>query len=78
MSLAADVADGRRPGLVALRDRLAASIDGTADVRSLAALADKLMAVMRELDSLPAVEEVTPVDEVAAARAARRAASQAV
>lgn len=78
MTLSDAVGKGRREGLVALRDLLAAQMDSSGDVRSLAALAKQLTDVLRELDSIPTGAEVTPVDEVAAARAARRAAAQAV
>lgn len=44
---------GRRETLVALRDKLATTIDGTDSGRDIAALSKRLMEVEAELDALP-------------------------
>lgn len=78
MSLSEVVRTGdRRASLEAVRDRLAVEIDsGRAEGRDVATLAKVLAETMRELDSLPVAGEVSPVDDLAAARTARRAAAQ--
>lgn len=43
----------RRDALVALRDKIAATIDGTDSGRDIAALSKRLMEVMAEIDGLP-------------------------
>lgn len=43
----------RRDALLALRDKIAATIDGTDSGRDIAALSKRLMEVMREIDALP-------------------------
>lgn len=61
----------RRRTLVALRDRIAATIDSCESGRDMAALSKRLMEVMDEIDSMPSeVEEDTPL-----ARARRKIAS---
>lgn len=45
--------NSRRETLIALRDKLAAAIDGCESGRDIAALSKRLMEVMGELDSLP-------------------------
>ena len=61
----------RRRTLVALRDRIAATIDSCESGRDMAALSKRLMEVMDEIDDLPSeVEEDTPL-----ARARRKIAS---
>ena len=61
----------RRRTLVALRDRIAETIDSCESGRDMAALSKRLMEVMDEIDSMPsAVEEDTPL-----ARARRKIAS---
>jgi hypothetical protein len=75
MNLSEAVAKGRREGLVALRDVLAASV-GLADPDRRAPLAKQLSEVMRELDSLPNAEVVSRVDELKAKRAKRRPAAK--
>ena len=53
----------RRDALVALRDKIAATIDGTDSGRDIAALSKRLMEVMREIDALPDPEaEADPVE----------------
>lgn len=53
----------RRDALVALRDKIAATIDGTDSGRDIAALSKRLMEVMREIDALPDPEaEASPLD----------------
>jgi len=65
----------RRGALEALADVLAAAVVA-AEVQNVAALSKQLADVMRELDELPAGEEGNPVDDLAAARAARRSAAK--
>lgn len=61
----------RRRTLIALRDRIAATIDSCESGRDMAALSKRLMEVMDEIDDLPSeVEEDTPL-----ARARRKIAS---
>lgn len=61
----------RRRTLVALRDRIAETIDSCESGRDMAALSKRLMEVMDEIDSMPSeVEEDTPL-----ARARRKIAS---
>lgn len=75
MSVSEAAAGGsRRTALLALRDSLAASVDAVED-RYKAALAKQLADVLRELDSLPAAKETTPVDDLNARRTARRKAA---
>lgn len=45
--------NSRRDALVALRDKIAATIDGTDSGRDIAALSKRLMEVMAEIDALP-------------------------
>ena len=53
----------RRAALVSLRDSIASTIDGTDSARDVAALAKRLMEVMREIDALPDPEaEADPVE----------------
>ena len=60
----------RRRTLIALRDRIAATIDSCESGRDMAALSKRLMEVMDEIDSMPSeVEEDTPL-----ARARRKIA----
>lgn len=56
----------RRSALVALRDSIAAAIDGTDSGRDIAALSKRLMEVMAEIDALPDPEAGS--DPVEAAR----------
>lgn len=74
MNLADAVAAGRREGLTELRNVLAASFV-EAPAGAIAPLAKQLADVMRELDSLPNIEAVNPIDELKAKRSRRRAAS---
>lgn len=54
----------RRKTLIALRDKLASTIDGTDSGRDIAALSKRLMEVTAELDSLPDPEaDMSPVDK---------------
>ena len=57
----------RRATLVALRDSIAATIDGTESGRDIAALSKRLMEVLQELDALPDPNQ--PANAVAKARA---------
>ncbi|GAA2351722.1 hypothetical protein [Streptomyces carpaticus] len=73
----ADVVDAagsgnRRQLLEAVRDRLAEELLA-AEGRDVAALAKELRATVAELESLPGGKEVSPLDDLAARRAARRA-----
>lgn len=53
----------RRAALVALRDSIAATIDGTDSGRDIAALSKRLMEVMAQIDALPDPEaEASPLD----------------
>ena len=54
-----EVAKGRLKGLSALRDRLAADIDECASMRDLAALSQRLMDVLAQIEALdpPVVEQ---------------------
>ena len=64
--------DGRLETLRALRDALAATIDGC-EPKEMASLARQLTIVLAQIDELaPVVVEVDAVDEIAARRAARR------
>lgn len=61
----------RRRTLIALRDRIAATIDSCESGRDMAALSKRLMEVMDEIDSMPSeVDEDTPL-----ARARKKIAS---
>lgn len=62
----------RRQLLEAVRDRLAEELLA-AEGRDVAALAKELRATVAELESLPGGKEVSPLDDLAARRAARRA-----
>jgi hypothetical protein len=70
MDLTDAVRLGRRPGLEALRDRLAQALIDAAPY-AVAPLARQLAEVLRQLDELPN-SEVSVVDNLAARRAARR------
>lgn len=68
---AGEVCSGdRRRGLEALRAVLAASIE-CCEPREVAPLARQLQLVMKDLDELPAVKEVSFIDSLAARRADR-------
>lgn len=71
MDLPEAVKDSRRAGLEALRDRLALLL-ADASPRDAAGLARQLAATLEQLDSLPTVKEATPLDALAARRAARK------
>ena len=74
MSLGEVVSQGDlRASLEALRDRLAAEIDGADQARDVAALALRLTDVLRQLDELPAAqgEAVNALDELRKRRADR-------
>ena len=61
----------RRKALLALRDSIAAAIDGTNSGRDIAALSKRLMEVMEEIDALPDPNaQASPLE---AARRRRRA-----
>jgi hypothetical protein len=64
----------RRRLLEAIRDRLARDLD-MAPAAVSAQLAAQLRATSAELDALPAPEETSVLDQIAARRAARRAAA---
>jgi hypothetical protein len=52
MSLTESTTEGRLGTLKALRDRLAADIDGTTSARDVAPLAQRLMDVLAQIDEL--------------------------
>lgn len=64
----------RRTALEALRDHLAAALE-VADERSVAPIANQLRQVLADLDEIPAAEEASTVDDLAARRATRRSAA---
>jgi hypothetical protein len=66
----------RRRSLESLRDVLASTI-AAADPENVAALAKQLRDTMTEIAELPVPKEVSPVDELAKQRAARRATAKA-
>ena len=75
---AAAASDDRRRTLVALRDKIAAAADDPdTPARDLAALSRQLTAILVELDKLAAPKEASPVDSLAARRAARRSTPKA-
>ena len=51
----------RRATLVAMRDKIAETIDGTDSGRDIAALTKRLAEVMAEIDALPREEELSPL-----------------
>lgn len=57
----------RRETLLALRDSIAKTIDGTESGRDIAALSKRLMEILAELDSLPDPDK--PANPVMKARA---------
>lgn len=61
-----------RETLVALRDELAAAIEGTDSARDMAALSARLLDVLKELNEQPGEVETSPADEIAARHAARQ------
>jgi hypothetical protein len=66
----------RRKSLEALRDYLAAELQaGPSTSVAVAPIAKELRAVLEELDSLPTGREESKVDDLAAARAKRRASA---
>lgn len=82
----------RLDALIAIRDRLAAETDdtlwsrhkeecscvcGMGDGRLLVALVKELRAVLLEIDEMPEARQGSPSDDLAARRAARRAAAAA-
>ncbi|HWU23079.1 MAG TPA: hypothetical protein VN088_16195 [Nocardioides sp.] len=79
MTLAAVVRNGDEgASLRALRDRLATEIDSCDSKRDVAALASRLVDVLERLAAMTPVEaKETPLDEVAARRAAAAGASGA-
>lgn len=66
----------RLASLKALRDRLAVDIDECESARDVAALSNRLMEVLAQIDELEAANPVkvkaNPIDEVAKRRAARK------
>lgn len=70
----ASSSNDRKRALVALRDKLAASIDECESMRDLAPLSSRLSYVLAQIEELtPKVQTGDPVDEIAARRAARGA-----
>lgn len=79
-NLGAVVPNGDRlASLKALRDRLAVDIDECESARDVAALSNRLMDVLAQIDELdsakPVEAKVNPIDEVAKRRAARKSSS---
>ncbi len=68
--------DDRYRTLQRLRDRLGEQLDVTESARDVCALARRLEAVLKELDDMPQSGPVSKADEIAARRAARRAAQR--
>lgn len=66
----------QRESLEALRDNLADWIDRAKYAKDVAPLAQRLADVIARLDALPDERRESPVDDLARARAARRAAAQ--
>ena len=61
----------KRATLIALRDRLAEEIEN-AGARDLAPLSRQLTEVLKQLEEVPDKKEVTPADDIANRRKARR------
>ncbi|MEU3599883.1 hypothetical protein ABZ714_14325 [Streptomyces sp. NPDC006798] len=61
----------KRATLIALRDRLAEELEN-ASARDFAPLSRQFMEVLRALDESPDEKEVSPADDIAARREARR------
>lgn len=64
-SVLAAATQGRRELLEALRDKIAAEIDGGVPARDLAALSLRLMTISEELDGVKAVEDGDDVSDAA-------------
>lgn len=62
-----------RAQLVALRDHLADALEACHTMRDVGPIAAQLRQVLIDLDAMPVGSEVSVVDEIAAARAARLA-----
>ena len=58
--------------LAALRDRLAAEVDGCDDQRLLPPLVLRLTDVLAQIDAMPTSRQVSAADEIAKRRASRR------
>lgn len=65
----------RAETLRVLRDRIAFQLDETDSARDVAALAQRLLDVERELAELKAPAATSPADQIAARRAARQASA---
>ena len=66
--------DDRRRALIALRDKLALSIDVCESMRDLSPLSARLADVLAQIEELtPKTQTGDPVDEIAARRASRGA-----
>lgn len=79
--LSAARSESRRDSLVAMRDVLAAAVDGCDSMRDLPALTRQLSDVLRQLEEIaaagPKTPEVrSPLDELNARRAARGATAK--
>jgi hypothetical protein len=75
-SLVGVVEAGNRADSLRLLAKVLAGAIETAEVQNVAALSRQLVDVLRELDELPVAQEGSPVDDLAAARAARRQAAK--
>jgi len=77
MSLSEAASEGRLAGLVALRERLAAEIDGCESARDVAALSIRFMDVLAQIDeisggSAAGAAPASPLDELRRKRAERK------
>ena len=73
--LQATKANNRRETLVALRDRIAATIDNCESGRDMAALSKRLVEVMNEIESLPDPNKGKNPAQIARQRMAERGSS---
>lgn len=73
--LQATKANNRRETLVALRDRIAATIDNCESGRDMAALSKRLVEVMNEIESLPDPNKDKNPAQLALQRMAERGSS---
>jgi hypothetical protein len=77
MSLSEAASEGRLAGLIALRERLAAEIDGCDSARDVAALSIRFMDVLAQVDELSGGSAAvsapaSPLDELRRKRAERK------
>lgn len=70
----AAITNNRLATLHAIRDKLAFAVDNCSEDRDIAALTLRLTDVLSQIDAMPTSEQVSPADEIAKRRAARRRA----